>query len=71
MKEVGLPCADGPQPFPDDKLFRKSTPTELLDVMHDYPAHHPLPPSAVTAAREALTCYVTGMFSQLSREVIE
>jgi hypothetical protein len=39
--------------------------------MHDYPAHHPLPPGAVTAAREALTCYVTGMFSQLLREIIE
>ena len=39
--------------------------------MHAYPAHHPLPPGAVTAAREALTCHVMGMFSQLSRETIE
>jgi hypothetical protein len=39
--------------------------------MHDYPAHHSLPPGAVTAAREALTCHVMGMFSQLPREIIE
>ena len=39
--------------------------------MHDYPAHHPLPLGAVTAAREALTCYVTGRFSQLLREIVE
>ena len=39
--------------------------------MHDYPAHHPLPPGAVTAAREALTCYVTGMLSQVLCEIIE
>ena len=39
--------------------------------MHDYPAHHRLPPAAVTAAREALTCYVTGMSSQLLRKIIE
>ena len=39
--------------------------------MYDYPAHRPLPPGAVTAAREALTCYVTGMLSQLRREIVE
>ena len=39
--------------------------------MHDYPSHHRLPRGAVTAAREALTCYATGMFSQLLREIIE
>jgi hypothetical protein len=39
--------------------------------MHEYPAHHPLPPSAVTSAREALDFYVTGKFSQLPREIID
>ena len=39
--------------------------------MHTYPAHHPLPPGAVTDARNALTCYITGMFPQLSCEIIE
>jgi len=39
--------------------------------MHDYPAHRSLPPGAVTAAREALTCYIMGMFSQLQLEIIE
>ena len=39
--------------------------------MHDYPAHHRLPLGAMTAAREALTCYATGMFSQVLREITE
>ena len=38
--------------------------------MHSYP-HCPLPPGAMTAAREALTCYVMRMFSGLPRSILE
>ena len=44
----------------DEDLQANELQLNYWTFMRDFPVHSPLPPNAVTAARQALHCYIMG-----------